>query len=256
MNLLPRSVATLTLAVSAVPGVAPLAAHPHPQQHRPMAQHAAVHHVVGHPAVAHVAAHPLPHALIRPAIRPLVHPMVRPVLEAKLPGAVRLTIHAVAHPVAKVAADKTAAPTPERPGGWTPQNPASPAVLGAATFAVQSLSQTLGKHYVVENIDRADSQVVEGVDYRLKLRIAQLDGEILGARKDCTVGVWSRPWLKPADKLVSADCQSVDAALPAAPVAPAIQKAMPAGAKQVAAKKCTVAKKDVVAAKKSAVRAA
>lgn len=216
MNLLPRSVATLTLAVSAVPGVAPLAAHLHPQQHRPTVQHAAVHHVVGHPAVAHVAAHPLPHALIRPAIRPLVHPVVRPVLDAKLPGAVRLTIHAVAHPAAKVAADKTATPASKGPGGWTPQDPASAQVLGVAAFAVQSLSQTLGKHYVVENIDGAESQVVEGVNYRLKLRIAQLNGEILGARKDCTVDVWSRPWLKPADKLVSADCQSDDAALPVA----------------------------------------
>ena len=227
MNLLPRSVATLTLAVSAVPGVAPLAAHLHPQQHRPTAQHAAVHHVAGRPAVAHVAAHPLPHAPIRPAIRPLVRPVVRPVLEAKLPGAVRLTVHAVAHPVAKVAADKTATPAAKGPGGWTPQDPASPAVLGAATFAVQSLSQTLGKHYVVENISGAESQVVEGVNYRLKLRIAQLDGEILGARKDCTVDVWSRPWLKPADKLVSADCQADYAAVPAA-------------VKQVAAKKSEV----------------
>jgi len=106
-------------------------------------------------------------------------------------------------------------------------------VLGAATFAVQSLSQTLGKHYVVENINAPEMQVVEGVNIRFKLRIAQLDGEILGARKDCLVDVWSRPWLKPADELVSADCQSVDAA----PAAPAVQKAVPAAAKQVAVKR-------------------
>ena len=162
MNLLPRSFATLALAVSAVPGVAPLAAHVHLPQH---------------PA-AHTAA---------------------------LPKVKQPTV-----------------PKPPATGGWTVQNPASAAVLNAATFAVESLSQTLGRHYVVEDVQHAQSQVVEGTNFQLKLRIAQLQGEILGGRKDCTVVVWSRPWLKPADKLTSFDCQSEDAAVPAAPVAPAL----------------------------------
>ena len=65
---------------------------------------------------------------------------------------------------------------------------------------------------------------MEGTNFQLKLRIAQLQGELLGARKDCTVVVWSRPWLKPADKLTSFDCQSEDTAVPAAPVAPALDR--------------------------------
>ena len=151
MNLLPRSVATLTLAVSAVPGVAPLAAHVHPQQ------------------------------------------------------------HAVAHPAA--------APTHQgMPGGWMPQNVSSPFVLHAATFAVGDLSQQLGGPYVVETIEHAQSQVVAGTNIQLKLRIARVQDEILGARKECTVTVWSKPSAKAAEKVTSFTCQSVDA-LPAAPAA-------------------------------------
>jgi Cystatin domain len=153
MNLLPRSFATMALAVAAVPGVAPLAA--------PLHQH-------GNPA-GHAAGQAAPVS-------------------------------------ARVA-------TPSA-GGWTEQDPASPAVLGAAGFAAVSLSETFGGTYVVEHIKHAESQVVEGENFRLKLRIAQLKDDVLGARKDCTVVVWSRPWLKPADQLTSADCQNAGTAVP------------------------------------------
>jgi hypothetical protein len=181
MNLLPRSFATLALAVSAVPGVAPLAAHLHPQQNLPAAHHAVrpvgqhVNHTVDHPNVRS-----MPHALVRPAASPVA---------------------------------ENPSPTVPATGGWTEQNPASPEVLAAATFAVVDLSREFGGHYVVEDVTQARTQVVEGTNFQLKLRIAQLQGEILGARKDCTVVVWSRPWLKPTDELTSADCQSVDAAV-------------------------------------------
>jgi hypothetical protein len=176
MNLLPRSFATLALAVSAVPGVAPLAAHLPSQQNHP-----AAHHTVDHPNV-----HAMPHALVRPAGLPVT----------KQPG-----------------------PAVPATGGWTEQNPASPAVLAAATFAVVDLSREFGGHYVVEAVTRAQTQVVEGTNFRLELRIARVQNYILGTRKDCTVVVWSRPWLKPADGVTSADCQSVDAAVPAEPAA-------------------------------------
>jgi hypothetical protein len=192
MNLLPRSFATMALAVAAVPGVAPLAA----PFHQP--GHGTAHtqpHLAGHP-VGHLAGH---------------------VAGKAAPASAR-----VATPTA---------------GGWTEQNPASPAVLGAAGFAAVSLSETFGGHYVVEDVRHAASQVVEGENFRLKLRIAQLQNEVLGARKDCTVVVWSRPWLKPADQLTSADCQNVDTAVPAAPAAPAV------GAKVVVADAEVVAPK-------------
>ncbi len=126
MNLLPRSAATLALAVSAVPGVAPLAAHVHPQQH----------------AAAHTATAPMHQGM---------------------------------------------------PGGWMPQNVNSPSVLHAATFAVGDLSRQLGGQWVVETVEHAQSQVVQGTNIQLKLRIARVQDAILGARKECTVTVWSKP---------------------------------------------------------------
>jgi hypothetical protein len=268
MNLLPRSVATLTLAVSAVPGVAPLAAHMHAQHlphhatvHavRPVAGHPAAHAV--HPAV-HPAQHAKPHALVRPAIHSAAHPAAHPavhvalhpiVVEAKLPGADRPLVHpAAAHLATKGGVRKTALPATAEPGGWTRQDSDSPLVLGAATFAVDSLSQTFGRHYVVEHITDAETQVVEGTNVKIKLRIAQLKGEILGARKDCTVEVWSRIGAKPADKLTSFDCQSVDTAVPAAQKAvPGAVKAVPGAVKQHAAKPAADRKRDAAKAPKA-----
>jgi hypothetical protein len=195
MNLLPRSFATMALAVAAVPGVAPLAAHLPPHGH-PAGQHPAGH---GH---AHGTGRPQPHVPGRPGGHPAGH----------------LIGHGTGK-AAPVSARVAAAPAA---GGWTEQNPASPAVLSAAGFAAVSLSETFGGDYVVEHVKRAQAQVVEGENYRLTLRIALLEDQVLGARKDCTVVVWSRPWLKPADELTSADCQSVGTAMPAAPAAPAV----------------------------------
>lgn len=96
-------------------------------------------------------------------------------------------------------------------GGWTSQDPTSPQVKGAAEFAVKDLSRQFARQFVVEYISSAESQVVEGTNYRLGLRIAELADEELGARKDCTAVVWERPWLRPADQLTSFDCQSVGA---------------------------------------------
>ncbi|HWG22560.1 cystatin domain-containing protein [Actinospica sp.] len=114
------------------------------------------------------------------------------------------------------AAGQAPVPTPmpmipaPAPGGWTRQSPDAPSVRLAATFAVTVLGREFGHPYVVERISRAESQVVEGADYRVRMRIAEVQDSILGARKDCTVVVWSRPWLKPADVLTSFDCQAVD----------------------------------------------
>ena len=203
----------MALAVAAVPGVAPLAAHLQPQHGHPAGQHQAKQHppvrANGHGNVhgnshapgGHGDSHPLPHAPGRPGGHP----------------AGRSFGHGPGSHAAPVSAP-LAAPTA---GGWTKQNPASPAVLDAARFAVVKLGQTLGGSYVVEDVKRAESQVVAGENFRLTLRIALLQDEILGARKDCTVVVWSRPWLKPADLLTSFDCQSLDTAVPAAPAAPA-----------------------------------
>ena len=133
MKFFPRSLATLTLAVAAVPGVAPLTS-------------------------------------------PTPVPMIP-------------------------------APTP---GGWTQQDPESPGVRQAATFAVTVLGREFGHPYVVERLKAAESQVVDGVNYRIRMRIAEVDDQILSARKDCTAYVWSRPWLKNADVLTSFTCQADD----------------------------------------------
>jgi Cystatin domain len=207
MNLLPRSFATMALAVAAVPGVAPLAAPLHQHGHPAVGQHRAEHGRTNGTGTGadrgngHGTTRPQPHAPGRPA----AHPAGRP----------------VGHGMGKAApvSARVAAPSA---GGWTEQNPASPAVLSAAGFAAVSLSETFGGTYVVEHVKRAEAQVVEGENYRLTLRIALLENEVLGARKDCTVVVWSRPWLKPADELTSADCQNAGTAVPAAPAAPAV----------------------------------
>lgn len=96
------------------------------------------------------------------------------------------------------------------PGGWSRQDPGSPAVRQAAAFAVAELGREFGHPYVVERIGSAESQVVEGENLRIRMRIAEVDDAILGARKDCSVLVWSRPWLHPADVLTSFDCQALD----------------------------------------------
>ena len=141
MKFFPRSLATLTLAVAAVPGVAPLAVQ-------------------------------------APVSTPTHVPMIP-------------------------------APTP---GGWTDQDPHSPGVRQAATFAVTALGREFGHPYFVERLKAAGSQVVDGVNYRIRMRIAEVDDAILGARKDCTAYIWSRPWLKTADVLTSFTCQAVDTA--------------------------------------------
>jgi len=212
----------MALAVAAVPGVAPLAAHLQPQHGHPAGQHQPKHapaRGIGHGNThggGHGISHPQPHAPGRPVGHPAGHP--------------------IGHGAGTKAAPVSAAVAAPTAGGWTEQNPASPAVLNAARFAVVNLSETFGGRYVVEDIKQAESQVVAGENLRIKLRIALLQNEILGARKDCTVVVWSRPWLKPADQLTSFDCQSLDAAVPAAPAAPALAaKAVDADAKVVPA---------------------
>jgi hypothetical protein len=139
LKLFPRSLASLSLAIAAVPGVAPLAA-----------------------------------AAPAPAPRPM--PMI--------PGPAVAT--------------------------WTHLNVETPGVRRATAFAVTVLDQEFGRSFVVERIQKAEAQVAAGVEYRVRIRIAEVhDSVILGARKDCTVVVWSRPWLKPADVVRSFTCQAL-----------------------------------------------
>jgi Cystatin domain len=126
---------------------------------------------------------------------------------AAVPGVAPLT----APSLAPVPSPVPMIPAPA-PGGWTRQDPDSPAVRLAATFAVTQLGREFGHPYVVVRIRSAESQVVEGENIRVRMRIAELDDAILGARKDCTAVVWSRPWLHPTDVLTSFDCQAVDLA--------------------------------------------
>jgi hypothetical protein len=124
---------------------------------------------------------------------------------AAVPGVAPLT----APPHAPMPSPVPMIPAPA-PGGWTRLDPGSPAVRLASTFAVTQLGREFGHPYVVVRIGSAESQVVEGENFRVRMRIAEVDDAILGARKDCTVVVWSRPWLHPVDILTSFDCQAVD----------------------------------------------
>jgi len=130
---------------------------------------------------------------------------------AAVPGVAPLTVQAPVSSPAHVSASAPMIPAP-RPGGWTGQDPDSPGVRQAATFAVTALGREFGHPYVVERLRAAESQVVDGVDYRIRMRIAEVDDAILGARKNCTAYIWSRPWLKTADVLTSFTCQAVDSA--------------------------------------------
>jgi hypothetical protein len=121
-----------------------------------------------------------------------------------------LTLAVAAVPGVAPLSTPVPAPMIPAPGGWTQQDPDSPGVRQAATFAVTVLGQEFGHPYVVERLRAAESQVVDGLNYRIRMRIAEVDDAILGARKDCTAYIWSRPWLKTADVLTSFTCQAVD----------------------------------------------
>jgi hypothetical protein len=129
---------------------------------------------------------------------------------AAVPGVAPLTVQAPVSTPAHVPAPVPMIPAPT-PGGWTQQDPDSPGVRQAATFAVAALGREFGHPYVVERLRAASSQVVDGVNYRIRMRVAAVDDQILGARKDCTANVWSRPWLETPDVLSSFTCQAVDA---------------------------------------------
>lgn len=102
-------------------------------------------------------------------------------------------------------------------GGWTPLDPSSPTVTNAAGVAVTYLSEQFARNYIVENITSAQSQIVSGVDYRLQMRIAQLNDDELGARKDCEAVVWKPP-ATASEEVTSFVCQDVS---PNAPLPPA-----------------------------------
>jgi hypothetical protein len=129
---------------------------------------------------------------------------------AAVPGVAPLTVQAPVSTPAHVPAPVPMIPAPT-PGGWTQQDSDSPNVRQAATFAVTALGREFGHPYVVTRLKAAESQVVDGVNYRIRMRIAEVDDSILGPRKDCTAYIWSRPWLKNADVLTSFTCQAIDA---------------------------------------------
>jgi hypothetical protein len=95
----------------------------------------------------------------------------------------RLALAAVAVPAASPA-----------PGGWTPVDPSAPMVRAVAGVAARYLSDQLGGDLVVERIAEAETRPVGGLQVRLLLRVAQVDDEVLGARRICAVTVWSKPW--------------------------------------------------------------
>lgn len=124
-----------------------------------------------------------------------------------------LTVLSVSALVAAAAPAPVPAPAQ---GGWLTQDPDSPAVRTAASTAVDYLGEQFGGQYLLEYLRSAQAQVVEGVEFRLDMRIAQSqDGTPGGARKDCdSVVVWSRPWLPAPDEnqVTSYDCQTVEPA--------------------------------------------
>jgi hypothetical protein len=100
-------------------------------------------------------------------------------------------------------------PGPPATGGWTAQDPASPQMHAVAAFVARDLSQEFARRYVVEDITSAESQVVAGTNYQLSLRLAQLQDDVLGARKDCTAVIYQPLPGQGAEQLTSFDCQTV-----------------------------------------------
>lgn len=106
----------------------------------------------------------------------------------------------------------------DAPGGWASADPGSALVRSAAAFAAGRLGEEFAGEYVVEDIHSAATEVVDGMNVALQLRIARVQDSILGARKECGVVVYVPSGARPQDQLVDFTCQSVDS--PAAVEAP------------------------------------
>lgn len=141
--------------------------------------------------------------------------------------------------IAPTPAALTTSAAPAAQVGWTPVDPTSAQARAAASIAVRGLSEELARHFVVEEIRSAASRDAAGdgggllgsgglfpgasgsdaTDYRIALRIAQIQDDVLGTREECSVVVreprkgssdtdsaTSSP--NPAQLLTSFDCQT------------------------------------------------
>ncbi|MBN1470706.1 MAG: hypothetical protein JW925_02930 [Syntrophaceae bacterium] len=80
------------------------------------------------------------------------------------------------------------------PGGYTTTEVTSNDVIRAASFAIKAQEKASGKtsKLVLVKILEAESQVVAGINYRLKLKV-----RLNGKEKTAEVIVWWQAWRKP-----------------------------------------------------------
>jgi hypothetical protein len=87
-----------------------------------------------------------------------------------------------------------------KPGGWSEISVSDAGVVAAAAFAVQAKQAALGeggspRKLSLDKIDAAEQQVVQGMNYRLTLRV--LDE---GTGRTAEAVVWARVWLEEDDR--------------------------------------------------------
>lgn len=91
------------------------------------------------------------------------------------------------------------AAAPGKPGGWSAANVVSKEVLDAAKFAVEAQAKVARPEkdsppvkLELVKVERAEQQVVAGMNYRLRLRVKEN-----GAEKLADAVVWWQAWRKP-----------------------------------------------------------
>ena len=87
------------------------------------------------------------------------------------------------------------------PGGWSKQAVDDKAVVAAAEFALKAEAEALKKDGKIEKVVlvqvlAAETQVVQGLNYRLTLQVRLGEGDV----KKIEAVVWERLWLKPEEQ--------------------------------------------------------
>ncbi len=87
-----------------------------------------------------------------------------------------------------------------KPGGWSEVSVTDDGVVAAAAFAVRAQQAAMGEdgdqgNLTLEKIEAAEQQVVQGMNYRLTLRVLEE-----GTARTAEAVVWARVWLDEVDR--------------------------------------------------------
>ena len=97
-----------------------------------------------------------------------------------------------------------------KPGGWSDVAVTDPGVVAAAAFAVQAQQAAMRESgdqskLSLESVAHAEQQVVQGVNYRLTLRV-----QTAGEPRTAEAVVWARIWLDEGDRYQLTSWRFVD----------------------------------------------